>query len=96
MKSKNMDSGCQFNFEAALNQRKALLGRLRKGNVSTPEARRMGIMSPAARILELRQKGYEIETRKCEFATTDNAVTSVALYCLIAEPSEENPTNCDN
>lgn len=96
MKSKDVDSGSQYNFEAISNQRKVLLGKLREGNVSTPDARKMGIMSPAARILELRAKGYKIKTRKCKYATTDNAVTSVALYCLISEPTEDKSTSSDN
>ena len=96
MEGKNMDSGCQFNFEAISTQRSRLLNRLRSRDVSTIEARKMGIMSPAARILELRRKGYEIETKKCEVASTENAVTSVALYCLTGEPVKVKTTNCEN
>jgi hypothetical protein len=96
MNDLNMESTSQLNFEAILNQKNLLLGRLRKGDVSTPAARKMGIMSPAARIMELRRKGYVIETKKCKFATTKNAVTSVALYCLISEPAEDTSTQRDN
>lgn len=88
MKSKNMDRECQFNFEAAAAQRDKLLAHLKVKDISTVEARNMGIMSPAARILELRRKGYRITTDKCEICTTDGAVTFVALYRLITDSPE--------
>ncbi len=87
---KNMDSGCQFNFEATAIQRDRLLSELRINDVSTPDARKMGIMSSAARILELKRKGNVIETRKCKIATTAGAVTCVALYHLVSEPVDNN------
>ena len=89
MKDKNVDSRSQFNFEAAAIQRDRLLYELRLKDVSTVDARIMGIMSPAARILELRRKGHEIETRKSEVATTQGAITCVALYHLLNEHKED-------
>ena len=90
MNSKNVDNDCQFNFEATAAQRVRLLGLLRSRKVSTIDARKLGIMSPAARILELRRRGYVIETNKCKVSTTKGAVTCVALYCLVGEPSEDH------
>ena len=89
MKDKKVDSVCQFYFEAVTAQRDRLLYELRFRDISTIDARFMGIMSPAARILELRRKGHDIETLKSEVATTDGVITNVALYHLISEPTED-------
>ncbi len=89
MKIRKVDSDRQFNFEAAAAQRDRLLYELRCGEVSTIYARKLGIMSPAARILELRRKGYKIDTDKCKIFTTDGAITCVALYRLIEEPVQQ-------
>ena len=59
-------------------QRARLLGMLRRGPVSTLEARAACIMSPAARIFELRQIGLEIITTTRE--------DRVAIYHLIDPP----------
>lgn len=89
MNSRKSDSTCQFNFESAANQRNLLLDHLGRGDVTTVGARLLGIMSPAARIFELRQKGFVIETLKSKTHTTDNSVTCVAKYRLISEPDSE-------
>ena len=59
-------------------QRARLLAMLRRGPVSTLEAREAFIMSPAARIFELRQIGLEIITTTRE--------DRVAIYHLIDPP----------
>ena len=59
-------------------QRARLLAMLRRGPVSTLEARAVGIMSPASRIFELRQIGLEIITTTRE--------DRVAIYHLIDPP----------
>ena len=59
-------------------QRAKLLAMLRRGPVSTLEARAACIMSPAARIFELRQIGLEIITTTRE--------DRVAIYHLIDPP----------
>ena len=61
-------------------QRAKLLAMLRRGPVSTLEARAVGIMSPASRIFELRQIGLEIITTTRE--------DRIAVYHLI-EPGED-------
>jgi hypothetical protein len=44
-------------------QRQRLLSALKKGSVTTPDARaHLNIMAPAARIKELRERGYRIKT----------------------------------
>lgn len=58
-------------------QRARLLGMLRRGPVSTLEARAACIMSPAARIFELREAGYQI--------ITDIQENRVARYILTEE-----------
>ena len=62
-------------------QRARLLAMLRRGPVSTLQARDAFIMSPAARIFELRQIGLEIITTTLE--------NRIAVYHLIEPPHEE-------
>ena len=64
-------------------QRARLLAMLRRGPVSTLEARAACIMSPAARVFELRQIGLEIVT-----TTLKNRI---AVYHLIEPPEEARP-----
>ena len=58
-------------------QRARLLGMLRRGPVSTLEARAVGIMHPGGRVLELREAGYQI--------ITDIQENRVARYILTEE-----------
>jgi glucose-6-phosphate-specific signal transduction histidine kinase len=68
-------------------QRRRLLERLRAGAVSTIQARReLDILHPAARVMELRKRGFEIETREAIEATQEGQRHRVALYVLRAEP----------
>ena len=59
-------------------QRARLLAMLRRGPVSTLEARAVGIMHPGGRIFELREAGYQIHT-----GTSGNRV---GVYYLIDPP----------
>ena len=64
-------------------QRARLLAMLRRGPVSTLEARAACIMSPASRVFELRQIGLEIITTTLE--------NRIAVYHLIEPPEEGRP-----
>ncbi len=51
------------NFSTAANDRVTILKHLQnEGALTTLKGRKMGIMSPAARVLELRKRGYKIIT----------------------------------
>ena len=64
-------------------QRARLLAMLRRGPVSTLQARAACIMSPASRVFELRQIGLEIITTTLE--------NRIAVYHLIEPPEEARP-----
>ena len=64
-------------------QRARLLAMLRRGPVSTLEARAACIMSPASRVFELRQIGLEIITTTLE--------NRIAVYHLTEPPEEARP-----
>ena len=64
-------------------QRARLLAMLKRGPVSTLEARAACIMSPASRVFELRQIGLEIITTTLE--------NRIAVYHLIEPPEEARP-----
>lgn len=69
---------------ATSDQQSRLLARLRIGPISTISARReLGIMSPSARVNELRSLGYPIKTERIS-ATEENGRhhRQVALYLL--------------
>lgn len=68
-------------------QRSRLLERLRKGPVTTLEARReLEVLAPAARIWELRARGYVIDTVRVSQATETGIKHIVAMYVLRSEP----------
>jgi hypothetical protein len=58
-------------------QRARLLGMLRRGPVSTLEARAVAIMSPATRVFELKRQGHEIITTRLP--------NRVGVYHLVRE-----------
>ena len=58
-------------------QRARLLGMLRRGPVSTLEARAVNIMSPATRVFELKRQGHEIVTTRLP--------NRVGVYHLLGE-----------
>ena len=75
-------------------QQTRLLARLKMGSISTIAARReLGIMSPSARVSELRSLGYPIRTIRIS-ATEENGRRhrQVALYLLdISAPTVSLP-----
>lgn len=67
-------------------QRLRVLDLLRTGPKSTLQLRREGdILAPAARILELKRKGFDILTQWVHQATDCGKVHRVALYVLTRE-----------
>jgi hypothetical protein len=69
---------------ATCEQRKRLLERLRVGTVSTLEARRdLDIMHPAARVMELRNAGYQIDRLTVEEPSDCGRMHKVARYLLV-------------
>lgn len=68
-------------------QRRTILKVLRERSASTFDFRQMGIVSPAPRIKELREQGYQIETTRIRSLDhTGQPHGGVALYRLINEP----------
>lgn len=64
-------------------QRRRLLERLKAAPIDTITARReLDIMHPAARIMELKRRGYRIDTVWVGRQTDGGAVHRVALYVL--------------
>lgn len=66
-------------------QRSALLGHLKQqhGSISTLESReQLGIAHPAARVMELRRQGFQIETGRVLEADASGRLHGVALYVL--------------
>ncbi len=71
------------NFNSAHAQRQRLLERLKISPIDTVTARiELDILCPAARVLELRQRGYLIDTVWIERQTDCGKVHRVALYVL--------------
>lgn len=63
-----------------------ILARLRRGPLTPLEAMREGLgMRLGARILELRERGHEIETKHVEVTNADGTVSRVARYVLVRE-----------
>ena len=82
----------QFNFNdtTAQNQCNIVLMVLRESPKTTIELRdNFGVMMPAARIKELRQQGYKIDTLRLTCFTADGIKHSkVAKYVLLGENHE--------
>ena len=67
-------------------QRLRAIDLLRTGPKSTIHLRRDGdILAPAARVLELRRRGFDILTQWVQEATQCGKVHRVALYVLLRE-----------
>jgi hypothetical protein len=79
------------NSNSAHAQRQRLLERLKISPIDTVTARQeLDILCPAARVLELRKRGHNIETVWIERQTDCGKVHRVALYVLKAgEVSDE-------
>lgn len=82
---KDLHSKSSASNDAAA-QRLRALDLLRSGPKSTIQLRRDGdILAPAARILELKRRGFEILTQWVQQATDCGKVHRVALYVLLRE-----------
>lgn len=67
-------------------QRRRALDLLRSGPKSTLQLRREGdILAPAARVLELKRRGFDILTQWVQQATDSGKLHRVALYVLLRE-----------
>ncbi len=67
-------------------QRWRALDLLRSGPKSTLQLRRDGdILAPAARVLELKRRGFDILTHWVQQATDSGKLHRVALYVLLRE-----------
>ncbi len=67
-------------------QRARLLAALRRDSLTTLEARQKhDIMHPAARVMELRAMGYDIQTLRVPDLTAEGHVHNVARYLLRQE-----------
>ena len=77
-------------FNSAHAQRTRLLQALRRAPVSTIVARReLDILSPASRIIELRQRGFDIETFWQHEATDCGRTHRIGLYVLRGEANAD-------
>lgn len=77
-------------FNSAHAQRTRLLQALRCAPVSTIVARReLDILSPAPRIMELRQRGFDIETFWQHEATDCGRTHRIGLYVLTGEANAD-------
>lgn len=71
-------------------QHARILEALRAGPKSTHDLRRLGVFQTSVRILELRRKGYSIQTERVTLIDSDGyAHDRAGLYSLIAEPAVE-------
>lgn len=74
------------NSNDAAAQRRRALALLRTGPKSTIQLRRDGdILAPAARVLELKKRGFDILTQWVQHATDSGKLHRVALYVLLRE-----------
>jgi hypothetical protein len=70
-------------------QRARLLEHLRISPIDTLRARTaLDIMHPAARVMELRKRGKQIDTLRVQRPTDEGKLHSVALYVLQGEVSD--------
>ena len=79
-----------YNDNSAHSQGMRLLKRLHESNLTTIEARRdLDILMPAARVFELRARGYDIATIWTEGATDCGRKHRIARYVLTHEVHHE-------
>ncbi|NBI13755.1 hypothetical protein GVX81_09080 [[Haemophilus] felis] len=68
-------------------QRQEIIKALRLGSKSTIQFREeMGICSPAPRVKELRERGFDISTSYRQETDTAGVKHRIGVYTLIAEP----------
>ena len=68
-------------------QQQRVLALLQQASQSTLSLREAGIMHPAARVQELREKGYHILTHWTHGYTSDGEEHRIAKYVLLGEAS---------
>jgi hypothetical protein len=86
------DASLNSQQSSTLRDRKQILALLRKRPIHTIEFREIhGLISPAARIIELRRQGYTIRTNLIRAMSQDGRVhNNVALYVFVSEPPAAN------
>ena len=78
--------GKKLGDNSAAAQRARVLDAVRSGPKSTIQLRRgWDVLSPAARIMELKRRGFEILTQWVHEATDCGKLHRVALYVLLRE-----------
>ena len=83
---KQAESKAPHGSNSAAAQRLRALDMLRTGPKSTIQLRRDGdILAPAARVLELKNRGFDIMTQWVRQATDCGKLHRVALYVLLKE-----------
>jgi hypothetical protein len=87
--NQRIDAPITSQAASTLKDRKKIISLLRKNPRHTIEFREQhSLISPAQRIIELRNKGYDIETQKIRAQSIDGRWhNNIALYTLISEPS---------
>ena len=79
---------------AAAAQRKRILEFLRVRPLDTLTARKvLDVMHPAARVMELRKRGWKIQTVKIDRASDCGEIHRVACYVLEAGAGESAPAD---
>jgi hypothetical protein len=86
--NQRIDAPIMSQAASTLKDRKKIVSLLRKNPTHTIKFReKHGLISPAPRIKELRDKGYSIETQKIKAQSIDGRWhNNIALYVLISEP----------
>lgn len=86
--NQRIDAPTMSQAVSTLKDRKKIVSLLRKNPTHTIIFReKHGLISPAQRIIELRNKGYDIETQKIRAQSIDGRWhNNIALYTLISEP----------
>lgn len=93
MDSRGCDMSAAFQHTAAA-QRKRILEFLRVRPLDTLTARKvLDVMHPAARVMELRKRGWEIQTVKIDRASDCGEIHRVACYVLEAGAGESAPAD---
>lgn len=80
----------QINTTSTDQQRKFIVTRLEERPHSTNELRLMGIYNPAARVNELRNKGYSIDTVYRQETDSTGLVHRVGVYVLHQNEASQN------
>lgn len=84
---KNQRKKCSAKSTSTEAQRERILKALRVGPKTSYDLRRLGCYQSAARILELRRRGYDIRTERVTLYDRDGyAHRGAALYTLVSEP----------